>query len=260
MKHTHIALDPIRDATLWNAIDAHLQRIRQMPGNEARPFRELQVEAVVSAASASEAGQRISEVVVHADVGSLCHGEHDETTCETIDGDRIPVTTAQRLCCEALIQAVLVRPDGTVDRICAEQRTANRQQRRMLAAMYRTCAHPHCEVPFSACRIHHVEWFSNGGRTVVGNLLPLCEQHHHLVHEGRWNLTIDDERRVTWFRPDGTMWWRDDGPDRTRPPGRGVATSRMRSRTSQPCEQVRAGDEPANAPPASTTDRQPTLL
>lgn len=130
-------------------------------------------------------------------------------------GFPIPVPTAQRLCCDAVLQAVIVRPDGTVDQLCAERRSASRQQRRMLAAMYRTCAHPHCEIGFSSCRVHHVEWFSRGGRTVIANLLPLCEQHHHLVHEGGWSLAIDGDRRVTWLRPDGSVWLIDDGPNRS---------------------------------------------
>jgi hypothetical protein len=144
----------------------------------------------------------------------MCHGRHDDTLCETVDGEPVPAATMQRLCCEAVLQAVIVQPDGSVDQLCAERRTANRQQRRMLAAMYRTCAHPHCEVGFSRCRIHHVEWFTRGGRTVLANLLPLCETHHHLVHEGGWNLAIDDDRTVTWVRPDDTIWHIDTGPSR----------------------------------------------
>ena len=105
------------------------------------------------------------------------HGRHADTLCETIDGEPVPVATMQRLCCEAVLQAVMIRPDGTVDQLCAERRTATRQQRRMLAAMYRTCGHPHCEVGFSRCRIHHVEWFTRGGKTVIANLLPRCARH-----------------------------------------------------------------------------------
>jgi hypothetical protein len=227
MKHTHLALDPLRDAAIWNVIDHHLATLRQDPANQARPFAELQVEAVVAAVSAvgnadSTPSIRVPEVVVHADASSLCHGRHDDTLCETIDGAPVPVATVQRLCCEAVLQAVVVRPDGTVDEICAERRTANRHQRRMLAAMYRTCAHPRCEVGFSRCRIHHIHWFTRGGRTVLANLLPLCETHHHLVHEGGWNLTIDPDRRVTWIKPDGTVWHTDSGPPRA---GRSRVTS-----------------------------------
>ncbi|MFW2335910.1 HNH endonuclease signature motif containing protein, partial [Ilumatobacter sp.] len=78
------------------------------------------------------------------------------------------------------------------------------------------CAHPHCEVGFSQCRVHHVEWFTRGGKTVLANLHPLCETHHHRVHEGGWNLTIDADRSVTWVRPDGTIWHTDTGPSRRR--------------------------------------------
>ncbi len=218
MKHTLISLDPLRDASLHTAINAHLERLRHEVANKGRPFDELKVEAVLSAVSSSASDDlRIPEVVVHTDAGSLCHGRHDGTLSETIDGVPVPVATVQRLCCEAILSTVIVNPDGTVDRLCAEQRTANRQQRRMLAAMYSTCAHPHCEVGFSHCRMHHIEWFTRGGKTVLANLIPLCETHHHLVHEGGWDLRIDAVRRASWIRPDGTVWRTDDGPDRRRP-------------------------------------------
>ena len=217
MNQTLISLDPLRDASLWTAIEHHLARIRSDASTGGRPFRELQVEAVMAALSTSDGSDsaRIPEVVLHVDAASACHGRHGETLSETIDGVPIPVSTAQRLCCDAVLQAVVVRPDGTVDQLCAERRTASRQQRRLLAAMYRSCAHPHCEIGFASCRIHHIEWFSRGGKTVVANLLPLCEQHHHLVHEGGWGLSIDDERRLTWLRPNGDVWLTDDGPNRT---------------------------------------------
>jgi hypothetical protein len=210
MKHTMLTLDPVRDASMWAVVDAELRRSCRDGANAARPFAALQVEAFVAAVTGSRSDatgpvERIPEIVVHVDAASLCHGRHDHTTCETVDGVALPVATVQRMCCEALLQAVIVHPDGTVDQICAEQRTASRNQRRMLAAMYPTCAHPHCEIGFSNCRIHHVVWWTNGGKTVLANLLPLCETHHHLVHEGGWELTIDSVRTVTWIKPDGSV-------------------------------------------------------
>lgn len=221
LKHTMIALDPLRDASLWTAIDHQLARLRADAANGQRPFAELQVAALMATIGSGAdtngrpATGRVPEVMLHVDLTTATHGRHEHTICETVDGVRVPVPTSQRLCCDAVVQAVIVRPDGTVDRLCAERRSASRQQRRMLAAMYRRCAHPHCDVGFSACRIHHVEWFSRGGATVIANLLPLCERHHHLVHEGRWSLSIAEDRRVTWLRPDGSVWLTDDGPNRT---------------------------------------------
>ena len=214
MKQTLISLDPLRDASLHAVIDAHLLTLRQDPANKLRSFDELRVEAVMTAVSSGQPAHRIPEVVMHVDHRSACHGRHADTVCETVDGQPIPVSTMQRLCCEAIITAVIVNPDGTVDQLCAEQRTANRAQRRQLAAMYSTCAHPHCQVAFSNCRIHHIIWWTKGGKTVLANLLPLCETHHHQVHEGGWNLTIDQQRVVSWWKPDGALWQTDNGPNR----------------------------------------------
>jgi hypothetical protein len=177
MKQTSISLDPVRDASLWAVIDHHLAALRQDPANAERPFAELQVEAVLASVNAGEAAMRVPQIVVHVDHRSLCHGRHADTLSETIDGTPVPVSTIQRLCCEAIIQAVVVKPDGTVDQLCAEQRTAGRAQRRMLAAMYASCAHPYCTIPFSQCRIHHIVWWTKGGRTVVENLLPVRLSH-----------------------------------------------------------------------------------
>ena len=221
IKQTLISLDPLRDASLHAVIDAHLSKLRQDPANKTRSFDELRVEAVMSAVSAGPCGQRIPEVVMHVDQQSACHGHHDNTLCETVDGQPIPVSTVQRMCCEAIISAVIVNPDGTVDQLCEELRTANRAQRRQLAAMYSTCAHPHCQVAFSQCRIHHIIWWTRGGKTVLANLLPLCETHHHQVHEGGWNLTIDKRRIVSWLGQHAVANRRRTKPKtRPTPPGR----------------------------------------
>lgn len=217
MKMTLLALDPLRDAALHAAVDAQLARLRHDPANAGTAFAQLQVDALVAAVSSDAPGRRIPEVAVHVDFASVCHGRHVHTLCELSDGTPVPVATAQRLCCEAVISAVVIDPDGTVRELCAEQRTANRAQRRALAAMYRTCAHPHCEIGFDHCRIHHIEWWSRGGTTVLTNLLPLCETHHHLVHEGGWNLRMTPDRVTTWIRPNGTIWWRGATNDRTHP-------------------------------------------
>jgi hypothetical protein len=85
--------------------------------------------------------------------------------------------------------------------------------------MYAMCAHPHCRVAFSQCRMHHIVWWTDGGETVVANLLPVCETHHQL-HEGGWSVTMTDDRTVTWIRPDGAVCMVDSSinrqPDRQR--------------------------------------------
>ena len=84
--------------------------------------------------------------------------------------------------------------------------------------MYRTCAHPSCTVPFDSCRIHHVIYWERGGLSDLDNMIPLCERHHHLVHEGGWTLQLFPDRRTTWRTPDGTVWFDGITTDRVSPP------------------------------------------
>ncbi|MGA9278879.1 MAG: HNH endonuclease, partial [Ilumatobacter sp.] len=49
MGHTHLELDPVRDAALWSSIDASLATLRQMDGNARTPWEQLKVNAVVAA-------------------------------------------------------------------------------------------------------------------------------------------------------------------------------------------------------------------
>jgi hypothetical protein len=144
---------------------------------------------------------------------------HDAGLCETSDGTAIPVSTVRRLCCDAIIAPLITNLDGQVLDAGRTTRTANRKQRRALRAMHRTCAHPQCSVVFDACRIHHVVWWTRDlGPTDLANLVPLCEQHHHLVHEGRWVLTMTPDRIATWKRPDQTTFHIGTTIDRTPKP------------------------------------------
>jgi len=65
--------------------------------------------------------------------------------------------------------------------------------------LYRSCAL--CETPFDLCQIHHVDWYTLGGLTDIGNLLPLCSRHHHLVHEAGWILHLAPDRTLTTTQP-----------------------------------------------------------
>lgn len=150
--------------------------------------------------------QRVPEVSVLADLSFLIDGLQGHGICETEDGLPLPASTIRRLCCDAEIIPITLDGDGVPIDVGRTARTVNRAQRRALRAMHRTCAHPDCDVPFSHTKIHHVRWWvRDRGPTDIDNLLPLCERHHHLVHEGRWGLTMTPDRIATWTRPDGTV-------------------------------------------------------
>ncbi len=99
---------------------------------------------------------------------------------------------------------VVLHAPGTLD-LGRTTRLANRAQRRVLRALYATCAVPGCSTRFHDCDIHHVVWFRHGGRTDLANLLPLCSRHHHLVHGGGWELTLETDRSLRIALPGGTV-------------------------------------------------------
>lgn len=213
MKCTLVKLDPQSDSQWWSVIDAELAKLRQQPDNANVPFARLKGKAIVNAATRSGAGMGVPEANIFTDARTAAQGRHDHTICELADGTPIPVATMQRFLCDAVLRAVFVEPDGSVRRI-AELRTPNRQQRRALAAMYATCAHPDCTVPITQCKAHHIVWYSKQGPTLLDNLLPVCERHHHLLHEGGWSVSMTPDRTVTWLRPDRIVWRTHHSPNR----------------------------------------------
>ena len=98
---------------------------------------------------------------------------------------------------------VVVSAAGRLD-LGRTTRLANRAQRRALRALYPSCAIPGCGVRYAFTSIHHVIWWEHHGPTDLANLLPLCERHHHRVHDAGWSLTLQANRQLTIALPDGT--------------------------------------------------------
>jgi hypothetical protein len=83
-------------------------------------------------------------------------------------------------------------------------RLANRAQRRALRGLYRCCAIPGCSVAYDRCKLHHIIWWRNGGRTDLVNLLPVCAIHHANIHHDGWIVELGPNRELTLTLPDGT--------------------------------------------------------
>ena len=83
-------------------------------------------------------------------------------------------------------------------------RLANTAQRRVLRALYPTCAMPGCDTRYARLKIHHVVWWRHGGLTDLDNLIPVCQRHHTLIHQNGWELKLAPGRQLTITRPDGT--------------------------------------------------------
>ncbi len=243
---TLVALDPIRDAVFKKAFDAHLNALRADGTTAGMTWRQVEVEAFMRTIAAgvrptgpaagivaggrnvvdlhdlrdmraaanvsvspmsTDAESTVPEICVVTTLDRLLDDCCRHGLCETSDGQALTAASLRRMLCDAVVYPTVLGGAGEVLDSGRARRTVNRKQRRALRAMHRTCGHPGCTVPFESCRIHHVRWWTrDNGPSDLANLLPLCENHHHLVHEGGWTLTMTPDRIVTWTRPDGTVW------------------------------------------------------
>jgi hypothetical protein len=224
MHKTLIECDPVTDRIIWAGIQRErkiLRRQQQQHGSKGTKagFDRLQVDALTNAITNTNSdrgggGGRYG-LVVHIDVDTLTGGRHDTTVCRTDSGIDIPIDVARRMACDADIIPIVLNGDGVVLDQGRAKRLATLEQRIALQAMQTTCSHPDCTISIDDCRIHHLTPWKLGGRTDLADLAPLCEPHHHLVHEGGWTLTITPNRTATWTRPDGITHW--TGPLTTQP-------------------------------------------
>ena len=222
MHKTLIECDPVTDRQIWAAVQgerARLRRRNQQTGGVKPTWDRLTVDALVAAVTntGGTGVQARSGLVVHIDLPTLTDGRHDDTLCETDSGVAVPVEVARRIACEGDIIPVVLNGEGVVLDEGRARRLATAEQRTAIEAMQATCSHPDCTVTTDDCRIHHLDPWQHGGQTDLADLAPLCETHHHLVHEGGWTLIMTANRIATWCRPDGEHYWTGSINDRRQP-------------------------------------------
>jgi hypothetical protein len=117
-----------------------------------------------------------------------------------------PITpdTARRLACDATLRPLLMDSNGQLAAFGTASRVIPAAMRALVVRR-----DSHCR--FAGCRarideVHHLIYYSRGGPTRSDNLIGLCWHHHHLVHEGGWQLTGDPNHEVTGTGPDGRTW------------------------------------------------------
>ncbi len=209
MAHTLLVLDPVRDAEVHAAIRFRFRQLKQ--ADESADIRTIDA-AVALLTDTRPSGANRAAVGITVDLETLATGVHDETTCEFDSGVAVPPVALERFLCDPIVALLGCDRADQVHK-AIQARTASDLQRRALRAMHPTCAHPGCDIGFDACQVHHIVHWQHGGPTELGNLIPLCSTHHHLVHDRGWDYRLGPDRRVTVAPP---------------PPGRREATKRRR--------------------------------
>ncbi|MEZ5411547.1 MAG: HNH endonuclease signature motif containing protein [Acidimicrobiales bacterium] len=180
--------------------------------------------SLISGGGVSAMGRPSITLVVEA--ATLLDGPHPGSVCETGAGVPVPVGTARRYACDAVIRKVVLDERRVPVEVGRRFRTATDAQWAALRAMYTGCAWFGCDRPLSWCQAHHVVPWSppSNGPTDLANLVPLCSRHHHLAHEGGWRLVLDADRGLHLHQPDGALW-RTARPNRFTADGRGPLTA-----------------------------------
>jgi 5-methylcytosine-specific restriction endonuclease McrA len=127
----------------------------------------------------------------------------DPARCHVEDGAALSVTTAQMIGCSAALSWLLHGAGGRVLDLGRRRRRPNAALRK--AARERDhgrCRYPGCES--RKVDLHHIQYWSNGGRTSLDNLVSLCKRHHMAVHDRGCLIAARPGGTVAFYAPDGT--------------------------------------------------------
>jgi hypothetical protein len=97
---------------------------------------------------------------------------------------------------DRLRESWLSLPSGMKISAETSRRFTSAQRRAAYLEQGGRCAFPKCRR--TCVELHHIEWWSLGGRTSLDNGAWVCAFHHWLVHEGGWHLKRGPDRSFVW--------------------------------------------------------------
>ena len=107
------------------------------------------------------------------------------------DGSSIPMAELVRLACDADILPGVFRAATQEMNLGRKRRTASDAQRAALISRDKECIG--CGASAHRCFAHHVQFWSNGGPTDLGNLVLVCNDCHHSIHDHGWRVAQDPD-------------------------------------------------------------------
>src|SRR2546428_1466261 len=180
-------LDVEGGAILRTALNAGM-----LPGkDDDRPPGQRRADALVdlcrrkAGGSASGAGPR-PHLVIRASLETLL-GAPGAPAGELEVGGSMPAETVRRLACDAALTRITGRGELEAE-ISHASRSIPPSTRRAVEARDRRCVAGSCDRPPRWTDCHHLQHWTQGGPTILPNLVLLRRRHHRMVHEERWGL------------------------------------------------------------------------
>ena len=142
------------------------------------------------------------QLVVHSFEGPAPAAAAAAPSVVTEEGSRVSAETSSRLCCDAEVVPIARGADGSVLDVGRSRRTAGWRLRKALDARDGGCRFPGCASRLRT-HAHHIRHWAHGGETAMDNLVLLCPFHHRAVHEGGWQVEMDERGIPRFFNPLG---------------------------------------------------------
>lgn len=115
----------------------------------------------------------------------------------------LPGWLVARQACDTGTVACTLDERGNPLDLGREARLFSAKQRLTLAIRDGGCRWTGCDRPASYCEAHHIDPYSEGGRTDVDRGILLCRWHHMQLHHGGWRITREGRDDFLLHPPDG---------------------------------------------------------
>ncbi|MFT7645905.1 MAG: hypothetical protein ACI8Y4_000638 [Candidatus Poriferisodalaceae bacterium] len=193
-----LTIDSADAELLWKAVHA-----ATVPDRE-RGLSERRADAAVAIADSylahgplDRSGADRTQIVMHT--------RQDSDEASLSDGSAIDLATKCRLECEAShITFTVDLEDPLVEVPGRRSSGVSERLRRQLLLRDRTCRWPGCVAEYHL-HAHHVRFRSEGGPTVLENLVLLCGHHHRVLHREGFGISGSHADGWVFHRADSTV-------------------------------------------------------
>ena len=205
MVHLHGEFDTVTGKQIANRLRAEAGRLhdadkKHAAGGEVqwRSLDQCMADALghLTSSTGAGGGKPFADICVVAHVDDAT----GELIAELPDGERLPKTVLEQLCCNAKLTGVVYDRGGKPIWRTHSRRTVTESQWQLLIAKWGGCFH--CGANPGICQGHHIEPASQGGPTKLDNLVPACWSCHHRIHHHNWQIRKSPDGNHTLHPPD----------------------------------------------------------
>ncbi|WP_062528831.1 HNH endonuclease [Demequina rhizosphaerae] len=198
-------LDPETAAPVRAVLDAlvgdAMRASRDNPGTDERTADQMRADALAAlsrhgmSCEATDLPLANVTVVVRIQEKDLRSG----LGLGEVDGCTQPVdiATSRRMAANAFVVPAVLGGQGELLDLGRRRRLFTKAQRIAIGERDGGCAF--CGAPPAWAEIHHIRWWSHGGRTSVDNGVLLCGHCHHVIHDQGWEIRATATE--VWFIP-----------------------------------------------------------